>query len=260
MGIFKDAFIERHGAEAYAEKLAKNAKYQAENAEVLAEKRRKITNAKSEHVLILGDVHIGSRTTDVDEIKSLSKKYWRGYPIILNGDLIDAGIDRGMQFNNSYDPQDSLNIVKEIFKPLQIIGYNLGNHELRVFKTAGINVYRHIFDMEEATTIIQNGREIYFSHGKSAAENMFLEFQKIVKWCDSDILCLGHSHDLARITFLRGKKLQTLVRTGSFIKRERYAIAANYAPKVRGWCDYNTRTNFVHLKAISNDTGEIFEI
>jgi predicted phosphodiesterase len=212
------------------------------------------------HVLIISDVHIGSQTTDVDEIKRLSKKYWRGQPIILNGDLIDAGIDRGMQFDNSFDPQPSIDLVNEIFRPLDIIGYRLGNHESRISKASGVNIYKTIFNTEPINLVTVNGRDIYFNHGKSAAENMFLEFQKLVKWVEADVIALGHSHDLARITFMRGKKIQHLVRTGSFIGRENYAVDANFAPKIRGWVDYDTEKNFVYLKAINNETGEIYDI
>ena len=68
MGIFKDTFIERHGAEAYAEKLAKNAEYQVKNAEVLAEKRRKKSSKQEDTILLIGDTHIGSSTVDPDFI------------------------------------------------------------------------------------------------------------------------------------------------------------------------------------------------
>jgi predicted phosphodiesterase len=263
MGIYKDEFIAKHGEIAYAEKLLMNAKWRKKNPEAMEtykRERSKNSSEKDKRVLLISDIHIGSQTTDVEEIKMLAKKYWRGIPIILLGDLIDAGIDRGMQFNNSYDPQDSVDIVKEIFQPLNIIGYLLGNHEQRVSKTVGIDVYRHIFNMEKATTVTVNDREIYFSHGRSTAENMFLEFQKIVKWCSADLVGMGHSHDLARITFMRGEKIQHLVRTGSFIGREQYAVDNNYAPKIRGWCDFDTVANFVHLKAINDETGEIYDI
>lgn len=219
-----------------------------------------INFSDKKHVLIIGDVHIGSQTTDVEEIKRFAKKYWRGKPIILNGDLIDAGIDRGMQFENSYDPQPSIDFVNEIFRPLDIIGYRLGNHESRISKASGVNAYKTIFNSVPINLVTVNGRDIYFNHGKSAAENMFLEFQKIVKWADADVIALGHSHDLARITFMRGKKIQHLVRTGSFIGRENYAVDANYAPKIRGWVDYDTEKNFVQLKAINDETGEIYDI
>lgn len=212
------------------------------------------------HVLIIGDVHIGSQTTDIDEVERLAKKYWRGKPVILNGDLIDAGIDRGMQFDNTFDPQPSIDFIDRVFSPLNVIGWRLGNHEARISKATGVNIYKTIFKSEPLNLVTVNGRDIYFNHGKSAAENMFLEFQKLVKWVDADVIALGHSHDLARITFMRGKKIQHLVRTGSFIGRENYAVDSNFAPKIRGWVEYDTEKNFVYLKAINNETGEIFDI
>lgn len=259
---YKEVFIKKHGKASYLKKLKHNAAWRKDNPgrmEEYAKKRSKKAGGKEKKVIIVGDVHLGSQTTDVDLIKNLAKDYWSDAPIILNGDLIEAALDRGMQFGGKFDPQPSIDLVVEIFKPLNVIGYRLGNHELRISKATGVNIYKQIFGMDQATTVNVKGREIYFSHGRSACENMFLEFQKIVKWCSADLICLGHSHDLSRITFKRGNKLQTLVRTGSFIGREEYAVNANYAPKIRGWVEYFTGDNFVMLKGLT-DENEVFEL
>jgi UDP-2,3-diacylglucosamine pyrophosphatase LpxH len=252
MGSYKDEFVAKHGTAAYAKKLKENAEWRKANPEAMAEyaeKRSKKASGEKGKVIIVSDVHLGSQTTDVDLIKNLAKEYWSDVPIILNGDIIEAALDRGMQFGGKLDPQPSIDLVVEIFKPLNVIGYRLGNHELRISKATGVNIYKQIFGTEQSTTVNVNGREIYFSHGRSACENMFLEFQKIVKWCSADLICLGHSHDLARISFKRGNKIQTLVRTGSFIGREEYAVKV----------EYFTGTNFVMLKGLT-DEKEVFEM
>jgi len=255
-------FIKQHGEVAYAEKLLKNAKWRAENSERMAEyaeKRKKGASSREGILLLIGDVHIGASTVDVDEIKALSKKYWSKNPVVLLGDLCDLGLDRGMEFDQKYGPQQQIDIVEEIFKPLDVRGFCSANHEHRIYAKVGLTPYIRIFGMKPSNTLSINGREIYFNHGKSAAENYFLEFQKYVKWCDTDLIALGHSHDLARITFQRGKKIQHLVRTGSFLKRPKYVIDAGFAPKIPGWAEFDTVRNIVNLKGVKEE-GEVFNL
>ena len=259
MGIFKDAFIERHGEVAYAEKLAKNAKYQADNADALAEKRKKKLSRYEDTLLLIGDVHVGASSVDVDEIKELAKRYWSKNPIVLIGDLCDLGLDRGMQWDQKYGPQKQIDLIEEIFPPLDIRGFCSANHENRIYEKAGLTPYIRMFGMQPSNQISINGREVYFNHGKSAAENYFLEFQKYVKWCDVDLVALGHSHDLARVTFQRGKKIQHLVRTGSFLGRPKYVLDAGFAPKIRGWAEFDTVRNKVNLKGLTEE-GEVFDL
>ncbi|MBE9595025.1 MAG: hypothetical protein IMF19_16275, partial [Proteobacteria bacterium] len=172
---------------------------------------------------------------DVDAIKSLAKRYWSKNPIALLGDLCDLGLDRGMEFDQKYGPQKQLDLVEEIFKPLDIRAYVTGNHSNRIFMKVGLTPYTSMFGMKPSNTLNINEREIFINHGKSAAENIFLEFQKYVKYVNADVIALGHSHDLASISFMRGKKIQHLVRTGSFLGRPKYVIDAGFAPKIPGW-------------------------
>jgi predicted phosphodiesterase len=260
---YKDTFIRYHGKAAYAEKLVKNAAWRKANPEVMeayAKERAKKGGGNHKRVYFVGDVHLGASSVDEDKIKAISKKYWRGKPLILMGDLCDLGLDRGMNWDNKLGPQIQIDMAEEIFAPLSVVAYTDGNHQNRVFQKVGLSPFVRIFGMKASNEITINGRDIYFNHGKSAAENFFLEFQKIVKWNGSDVLALGHSHDLARITFLRGDKLQHLVRTGSFLGRPKYVIDAAFAPKITGWAEYDTVKNIVYLKAVNLDTEEVFDI
>lgn len=260
---FKENFIEQNGKAAYAMKLTKNAAWRKANpkkVEEYARKRSKKGNGKDKRVYFVGDVHLGASSVDEDVIKAISKKYWRGKPLILMGDLCDLGLDRGMNWDNKLGPQIQIDMAEEIFAPLNVVAYADGNHQNRIFQKVGLTPFVRIFGMRTSNHIAINGREIYFNHGKSAAENMFLEFQKIVKWNGSDVLALGHSHDLARITFMRQNKLQHLVRTGSFLGQPKYVIDAAFAPKIPGWAEYDTEENRVYLKAVDLDTQEVFDI
>lgn len=259
---YKEAYIREHGITGYVKKLAKNAawrKAHPKNMEAYANARSKKAGSNADTLLLIGDVHMGASTVDIDLIKALAKQYWMKKPIVLLGDLCDLGLDRGMQWDQKYGPQKQIDFVEEIFSPLDVRAFCSANHENRIYEKAGLTPYIRIFGMEPSNTFSLNGRDIYFNHGKSAAENYFLEFQKYTKWCDTDLIALGHSHDLARVTFQRGKKIQHLVRTGSFLGRPKYVTDAGFAPKICGWAEYDTVRNVVNLKAVTEE-GEVFNI
>lgn len=259
---YKESFIRLHGLAAYAEKLAKNAAWRKVNVKTMkgyAEERSKKAGLNVTTLLLISDVHMGASTVDIDFIKALSKRYWTKKPIVLLGDLCDLGLDRGMEWDQKYGPQRQIDFVEEIFKPLDVRAFCSANHENRIYEKVGLTPYIGIFGMKPSNTFSLNGRDIYFNHGKSAAENYFLEFQKYTKWCDTDLIALGHSHDLARITFMRGKKIQHLVRTGSFLGRPKYVADGGFAPKICGWAEYDTIRNKVNLKALTEE-GEVFDI
>jgi predicted phosphodiesterase len=260
---YKEVFISKHGEAAYAEKLLKNAawrKANPEKAEEYADSRKKKSSREDMRIYFIGDVHLGASTVDEDVIKALSEKYWQRNPIILMGDLCDLGLDRGMNWDNKLGPQLQVDMADEIFAPLNVVAYTDGNHQNRIFAKVGLTPFVKIFGMDTSNEITINDRRIYFNHGRSAAENYFLEFQKITKWNGADVLALGHSHDLARITFMRENKLQHFIRTGSFLGRPKYVVDAAFAPKIPGWAEYDTINNVVYLKAWNPETGEVFDV
>lgn len=260
---YKDVFIAKHGTVAYAKKLEENAAWRAANPEAMeayAKERSEKASGSNKTIFFIGDVHIGSSGTDEDEIKALAKKYWRGKPIILMGDLCDLGLDRGMSWDNKYGPQTQYDIAKEIFKPLNVRAFTIGNHENRIWTKVGIQPFNELFGMLPSNDLILFGKKIFFNHGVSAAQDPFREHQRYIKWKNADIFCLGHNHVLAKLSYMRDEKRVHLCRTGSFLRPVKYTITAGYDPKIRGWVEYNTGRNIVHLKAVNDETGEVFEI
>jgi predicted phosphodiesterase len=260
---YKEQFIAKHGEIAYMQKLKENAAWRKANPEAMAEyaeKRSKKASGSDKIIYFVGDVHIGSSGTDEDEIKAMAKKYWRGKPIVLMGDLCDLGLDRGMSWDNKFGPQTQYDIAKEIFKPLDVRAFTIGNHEERIWNKVGIQPFNELFDMKPSNDLIFGDKKLFFNHGVSAAQDPFKEHQRYIKWKNADIFCLGHSHVLAYIPYMYDKKRVYLCRTGSFLRPVKYTKAAGYDPKIRGWIEYNTEENVVHLKAINDETGEVFDI
>jgi predicted phosphodiesterase len=202
-------------------------------------------------VILTGDWHIGSSTTSVEEILKIKEKYWMGKPVLLLGDELDAGLDRGMQFDNKLNPDAQIEEVKKVFKGLDIRTALIGNHEVRFFKHAGINIYKLLgYPQKHELTI--DGCSFYVSHGKSAARNPLTEFTKFFEFVDTDIIALGHNHVLGSWNIWRGNRRVVLCRTGSFLGYAGYARDSGYAPSIKGWISVNTKSKVATCYALIN--------
>lgn len=176
------------------------------------------------------------------------------------GDLADFGVKKPMLFQNTLKPQEQVTQVSEIFKPLDIRAFCVGNHDNRLFKEVGINIWITIFEMQPSNTIDINGHTIYFNHGSSSGNSAFLEHNKYIYSVKGNLIALAHSHLLAKKTILRQGEMTHLVRTGGFLGREFYVQMAGYAEQLKGWCEFDTVNNIVHLRAWDSETEEVFEI
>ena len=198
-------------------------------------------------VVITGDWHIGAATTDVNQIKAIAKKYWKDTPIILMGDIGDFGYFKGMQFNQALHPQEQVNEAQALCESLNVVAYTLGNHEARIYESTGLNPYEPFLHMKPSNWYKAGRKEIYFNHGKSAAQNIFLEHHHLLEWVEADVIALGHNHALASVPHIKSSgKLVHLVRTGCFLGRANYAKRAHLPPNVKGWVEYDSIKHFIH--------------
>ena len=208
-------------------------------------------------VILTGDWHLGAGTADVDEILRVKERYWLGKPIILMGDLIDAGLNRGMQFDNKLNPDAQIEELKKVLKGLDVRTALIGNHEQRFFKEAGINIYKFL-ELPQKHELSIDGCSFYISHGKSAARNPLTEFSKFFEFVDADIIALGHNHRLLAVNMVRGGKRVVLCRTGSFIGHASYAKENGYADTIKGWISVNTKSKVATCYSLIN--GRVLKI
>ena len=208
-------------------------------------------------VILASDFHIGASTVSVEEILKIKNKYWLGKPVLLLGDLIDAGLDRGMQFDNNLNPDEQIVEVKKVLKGLDVRTALIGNHEVRFFKNAGINIYK-LMDYPQIHELTIDGCSFYLSHGKSAARNPLTEFTKFFEFVDADVIALGHNHRLLAVNMMRGGRRVVLVRTGSFIGYAPYAIENGYADTIKGWVEVDTKKKTAQCYALIN--GRVLKI
>lgn len=202
-------------------------------------------------VILTGDWHCGSGTTDVEEILRIKEKYWLGKPIILMGDLMDIGLDRGMQFDNKTNPDTQITDVKRVTEGLDVKTALIGNHEVRIFRHTGINIYK-LLDFPQIHELTIDGCSFYMSHGKSAARNPLTEFTKFYEFVDADIIALGHNHVLGAWNVWRAGRRVVLCRTGSFIGYADYARENGYGPTIKGWIEVNTKSKVATCYALIN--------
>jgi predicted phosphodiesterase len=204
-------------------------------------------------VILTGDLHIGAGTVDVEEILRVKERYWLAKPIILMGDLVDAGLNRGMQFDNKLNPDTQIEELKKVLKGLDVRTALIGNHEQRFFREAGINIYK-LLELPQKHEFSIDGCDFYVSHGKSAARNPLTEFTKFYEFVDADIIALGHNHVLGSWNVWRGGRRVVLCRTGSFIGYADYALENGYAPTIKGWIEVNTKSKVATCYSLINGT------
>lgn len=185
-------------------------------------------------------------------IYNIAATCWKGKPVLLMGDLCDFGVDRGMGFENKNNPGDQINEVKKITDLLDIRGYVLGNHCMRMIKAVGMNPYE-LFLGKERNRVTIGGVNFLLYHGKSAAQDIWSEFRKMLVFSDADCIVMGHNHTLAWYKIEREKKEITFIRSGSFVDHPDYAQRGGFAPAISGYAEFDTRTRTVQLYRVYKD-------
>lgn len=210
-------------------------------------------------VILTGDWHVGLEgALDPEIIYDLAGSHWYGKPILLLGDLVDCGLHKGMQFSQTMQPQEQINTVERILEIMDVKTYVLGNHDLRFFKEVGLNPFYHILGKPNHTYVIDN-TSFYIFHGRSYAENIFLEHSKLMKFIHADVIAAGHNHALAKLDVLQNKNRVIWLRTGSFVREAEYAVDAGLAPRIAGFVEYDSYRHVARLYRVTNE-GKVHEI
>jgi len=183
---------------------------------------------------------------------------WRDKPVLLLGDLIDAGLDKGMNFENKLVPGDQIMELKRITDMLDVRAWVMGNHEDRIFKKIGMNPYE-TFLGKPKTHITIDYVKFFLFHGRSAAHDIFKEHEKLMLYASADCICLGHDHQLAKKDVMRDGSRITLLRTGSFVVHPSYAQKMGFPPSIPGYCEYDTNQMMARLYIVSKE-GVVTEI
>ena len=192
-------------------------------------------------IILTGDWHIQTED-DKNRINSILPNTT---PLILMGDLIDSGIDKGMQWNQE-NVTTQIEYLQEILSKRRVLGYVLGNHEARIERITGLNPYYSFLGKPKSEYNIKYGvpfkffRKIIVEHGTRVVQNPLAQLKEFAKiHPEADVLALGHDHTVG---FWRDGN-QWLVRTGHLQEYPEYARRAILPKKVLGYIKYSLKNN-----------------
>lgn len=200
-------------------------------------------------IILTGDWHIQNG----EDAKRIDKILPKTTPLILMGDLIDSGLNRGMQWNQD-NVSKQLLYVKNILKHRRVLGYILGNHEERIVRATGLNPYLTFLGEPKSEYQIKyllphyvnkyGERKIVIEHGTRVVQNPLTQLRQFAQiYPQVDVLALGHDHTLG---FWREGD-QWLVRTGHLQPYPEYARKAILSKKVMGYIKYSIVKNTLEV-------------
>ena len=195
-------------------------------------------------IALTGDWHLDGTIKQYEFVKRIVKE--TPHQLILMGDMIDSGISGGMNWN-----QENLNVqllqFLDIIKNKKILGYVIGNHEQRIFRATGLNVYQTVLGLEKSSYIIGKA-QIEIEHGSRAPENQAKQVEDLARIHPEAALCaLGHTHGLM---IQRNCTNQWIVRTGHLQLYPDYARRKILEPKALGYIRYNPLKNKVYIEVV----------
>ena len=196
-------------------------------------------------IILTGDWH----TETEEDMHRIDQTLAKTTPLILTGDLIDAGIDRGMQWNQD-NVTRQIEYLQEILSKRRVLGYVLGNHENRIVRLTGLNPYYSFLGKPKSEYYIPykyskdqvglSHRKIVVEHGTRVIQNPLAQLRTFAQiHPDADVLALGHDHTVG---FWREGK-QWLVRTGHLQEYPEYARKAILPKKVMGYIKYSIKND-----------------
>ena len=200
---------------------------------------------------LTGDWHIQTED-DKDRINAILPKTT---PLILMGDLIDSGIDKGMQWDQE-NVTRQVEFLQEILSKRRVLGYVLGNHEARIVRLTGLNPYysflgepksEYIFKYQDNLLHGHRYRRIVIEHGTRVVQNPLAQLRQFAQiHPEADVVALGHDHTVG--SWREGN--QWLVRTGHLQDYPEYARKAILPKKVMGYMKYSLKNNTLEVVLI----------
>ena len=170
-------------------------------------------------IVPISDEHIGSKYYDEKEHRVILKWVLESPNtyIMLLGDELECST-RDSVGAGVYEQQEIIDQQVEhfinLYQPLadkgKILGMHPGNHELRLFKSSGLNLTKMLAKQLNVPywgwgklhyfRIGEQGYTIYTTHGSSGATMPHTKIKSALKlagMADAEIYCMGHLHQLS---------------------------------------------------------------
>ena len=216
-----------------------------------------MTNKKKTNVLILGDLHYGSKSFNEDLFEQWlkdaknyckhSKRKKNGY-ILLNGDLIDMARATQDAWGSTASANEQIDFVVDALEPFRknILYSTVSNHGSRAYKEFNFDADKEIASRLDIPYGIDcfvdvpfkgnQSRKIFMKHGTRSSKSYLLfmrAFMSDMNNVNADIYVTGHSHFLGSQTRViredDGLSKKHYVVNGSFLNYlNSYANKAGY--------------------------------
>lgn len=195
-------------------------------------------------IALTGDWHIDGNRKQYQFVKRVVASM--PDQLILMGDMIDSGISGGMNWDQENVTKQLRQFMK-ITEDKTILGYVLGNHEFRINRLTGLNIYDSILGKEKQTYRIDN-RIITVEHGSRAPQDQAKQVKELALIHPKAHVCaLGHTHGLM---VQLSNEYQWLLRTGHLQLYPDYARRKIITPSPLGYIRYDTTDSVVNIVRI----------
>lgn len=209
-------------------------------------------------LIALSDLHVGAQEAQLEALRAVIASV-QAHPhrhVVLLGDLSNAAITNSKSniYEERLTPQQELDLLRTLFTPIkqQILGLIPGNHEDRIWRTAGIDVTKILGELLNVpyspTSMIWSipvGTQTYtvLGHHGSGGGRTTGKFEgnhRLSLLADADVYLSGHIHSghVAREAHFHteGGSLtvheQLFVTTTSWLGYEPYAEKMGFKPGV----------------------------
>lgn len=228
-------------------------------------------NGEYAEFVAFGDTHWGHPQSDIERSKRmldycLKKKIY----ILCMGDLMESGLSSSVGdsvYQQKLNPQKQMEFIVEQLEPLAkaglILGYHMGNHEMRIRKQTGVDISKIICRILKVPylnyacwNLFYVGKQsysVYSWHGSSGARFSHTRLKAvtdITRYISADLILMAHTHSLMEDSCLiqavdRNRKMVIekkthVVLTGSYLtwdlsyaQEKGYSISKLGSPKIK---------------------------
>jgi len=168
-------------------------------------------------VIFFGDLHLGHPQCHLKKaIEMLKYCLEKNIYVLFMGDLMESGLTTSIGdsvYQQRLNPQEQMEAVIEMIIPIKeaglCLGFLMGNHEMRIRKTSGIDISKNIcrelkipylgYACWNLWYVGNQSYTIYAWHGASGARFIYTKLKSVVDlshYFTADLIAMAHVHSL----------------------------------------------------------------
>lgn len=232
-----------------------------------------MVNKKQTNLLVLGDLHVGSKSFNLElydmwlkDAKNYckhSKRKNNGY-ILLNGDLCDVARSSQDAWGSTMTVAEQVDFVVRTLEPFKdkILFSTVSNHEYRTYKEFNLDIGEEIANRLEIPYGIDcfldipynsdlDSKRVFMRHGNRTSRSYFLFMRNFIsdmRNIEADLYITGHSHFLGYYT--------DVLRNKDNISKKHYVVNGNFLNYLNSYANvggYNFMLSGYPIISINED-------